>query len=45
MREENRREESFFMTGTRMDSLADCIFAFAMTLLVINLGLPDPKTV
>ncbi len=45
MREENRREESFFMTGKRMESLADCIFAFAMTLLVINLGLPDPKTV
>lgn len=28
-----------------MESLTDCIFAFAMTLLVINLGLPDSQSV
>jgi uncharacterized membrane protein len=42
---QRHRDEPFFMTSRRMESLADCIFAFAMTLLVINLGLPDSKSV
>jgi uncharacterized membrane protein len=42
--EKHHHDEAFFMTGRRMESLADCIFAFGMTLLVINLGLPDPKS-
>jgi uncharacterized membrane protein len=45
MEEGHRQDEPFFMTSRRMESLADCIFAFAMTLLVINLGLPDSKSI
>jgi uncharacterized membrane protein len=37
--------ESMHLTKSRLESLSDGIFAFAMTLLVIGLGLPDKTSI
>ncbi|MDQ7826615.1 MAG: TMEM175 family protein [Candidatus Eremiobacteraeota bacterium] len=41
MSDEDKREKNYWLTTTRLESLADNVFAFAMTLLVLNLVLPD----
>jgi uncharacterized membrane protein len=44
MDEKNAGKKRYWLTTSRIESLADNVFAFAMTLLVINLVLPDvPK--
>jgi len=41
MPEERSVKSRFVLTTRRIEALADCIFAFAMTLLVLTLTLPD----
>ncbi|MCX6010374.1 MAG: TMEM175 family protein [Chloroflexi bacterium] len=41
MPENSAGKPRFVLTTRRIEALADCIFAFAMTLLVLNLALPD----
>jgi uncharacterized membrane protein len=41
MPEKSSGESRFVLTTRRIEALADCIFAFAMTLLVLTLTLPD----
>src|SRR4030065_497131 len=41
MPEERSGKPRFALTTRRIEALADCIFAFAMTLLVLTLTLPD----
>ncbi len=41
MSEERSVKSRFVLTTRRIEALADCIFAFAMTLLVLTLTLPD----
>jgi uncharacterized membrane protein len=41
MPEERSDKTRFVLTTRRIEALADCIFAFAMTLLVLTLTLPD----
>jgi uncharacterized membrane protein len=41
MPEERSVKSRFELTTRRIEALADCIFAFAMTLLVLTLTLPD----
>jgi uncharacterized membrane protein len=45
MTEEYQNSESMHLTKSRLESLTDGIFAFAMTLLVIGLNLPDKSTI
>jgi uncharacterized membrane protein len=45
--EDGTRQATGFVPTSRLDALTDAVFAFAMTLLVINIELPDdfhPKT-
>jgi hypothetical protein len=45
--EDRPRQATGFVPTSRLDALTDAVFAFAMTLLVINIELPDdlhPKT-
>lgn len=45
--EDGTRQATGFVPTSRLDALTDAMFAFAMTLLVINIELPDgfhPKT-
>jgi uncharacterized membrane protein len=44
MTEENNRSEEPHLTKGRLEALSDGIFAFAMTLLVIGIDLPDKAT-
>jgi len=44
MPEQEPKQTHIFLTTTRLEALADCIFAFAMTLLVLNLAFPDSAT-
>lgn len=41
MPEKSKDSPRFMLTTRRIEALADCIFAFAMTLLVLTLTLPD----
>lgn len=41
MSEASNNKQPFFLGKNRIEALADGIFAFAMTLLVLNLALPD----
>jgi uncharacterized membrane protein len=41
MNEDNNKNQPFLLTKNRIEALADGIFAFAMTLLVLNLAIPD----
>ena len=41
MPEKSKGSPRFMLTTRRIEALADCIFAFAMTLLVLTLTLPD----
>jgi uncharacterized membrane protein len=44
---ETKERPAGFIPGNRLEALTDAVFAFAMTLLVINIELPDdfhPKT-
>jgi len=44
---ESKKRPAGFIPGNRLEALTDAVFAFAMTLLVINIELPDdfhPKT-
>jgi len=45
MTEENAGQESMHLTKSRLESLSDGIFAFAMTLLVIGINLPEKSTI
>jgi uncharacterized membrane protein len=45
MTEEAASTESIHLTKSRLESLSDGIFAFAMTLMVIGLNLPDKSTI
>jgi uncharacterized membrane protein len=38
-------DEGLFLTKGRLEGLSDGIFAFAMTLLVVGLDLPDKATI
>jgi uncharacterized membrane protein len=38
---ESKKSGSGFLNTNRVESLSDAIFAFSMTLLVLNLGFPD----
>ncbi|MDD1694840.1 MAG: DUF1211 domain-containing protein [Methanoregula sp.] len=44
MSEENHEGEGLHLTKGRLEALSDGIFAFAMTLLVVGLNLPDKAT-
>jgi uncharacterized membrane protein len=41
MIEANNKKQPFLLTKNRIEALTDGIFAFAMTLLVLNLAIPD----
>jgi uncharacterized membrane protein len=41
MPEKSSGKSRFVLTTRRIEALTDCIFAFAMTLLVLTLTLPD----
>ena len=45
MTEENAGIETTHLTKSRLEALSDGIFAFAMTLLVIGLNLPEKSTI
>jgi len=45
MNEEISGNEAMHLTKSRLESLSDGIFAFAMTLLVIGLSLPDKSSI
>ena len=45
MTENNAGDESMHLTKSRLESLSDGIFAFAMTLLVVGLNLPDKSAI
>jgi len=41
MAQKDQKKPEFHLTTHRLEALSDCIFAFAMTLLVLTLTLPD----